>query len=265
MEEMLTELHILNGDYARELWKQCGFKGQSLVWRETYLEGPLPDTDDLHVFRAARAEYLSHFAELAGIGADRLYQYLRNLDETVLNLPDTAAVMLWFDSCIFDQTLLLRILYLLNRKKRESAAVFLYCCNGNCLQTDDFKHGYDRKIRLLPGDLNIAEKAWRLFQRKDADGLRQLAGQENFEHLPKMRKALLRCADEVPDRDGLTRTQRQIMKLVAEGSHSFCEIFKGLDAFEEYPFLGDTACRRQLDALVGKGFLVYFHGRYELP
>ena len=32
---------------------------------ENLLKGPLPDTDDLDIFRNARAEYLSHFDELA--------------------------------------------------------------------------------------------------------------------------------------------------------------------------------------------------------
>ena len=74
-------LHILNGDHALELWQKCGFDGQSLVWREIYLEGPLPDTEDLSIFHAARAEYLSHFAELAGIGRDRLCRHLKKLDD----------------------------------------------------------------------------------------------------------------------------------------------------------------------------------------
>lgn len=54
----MSELHILNGDLALNLWKQCDFTAGSLVWKETYLEGPLPQTEDLHVFRNARAAHL---------------------------------------------------------------------------------------------------------------------------------------------------------------------------------------------------------------
>ena len=82
-----AELHILNGDAALELWKRCGFRGQSLVWRETYLEGPLPDTDDLDVFREARAEYLSHFAELSGIDRSRLSRHLLKMEEALRAAP----------------------------------------------------------------------------------------------------------------------------------------------------------------------------------
>ena len=58
----MPELHILNGDCAQKLWAQCGFTAPCIVWRETYLEGPLPDTEDLHLFREARAEFLVKLA-----------------------------------------------------------------------------------------------------------------------------------------------------------------------------------------------------------
>ena len=232
-----TELHVLNGDFALELWKQCGFTGQSLVWRETYLEGPLPETDDLRVFWTARAEFLSHFAELANMDKSRIYRHLQKMDETILGLPDKSTLMLWFDSCIFDQTILMRIMYLLNRIKTD-VKVFLYCCDGNCLKINDFKEGESRRIQLLSDDFEVAEEAWNHFRRKDSRGLMQLIEREQFERLPQMKKALLRCVDEMPDKNGLTRTQRQILKLVTDGRHSFIDIFKGLDVFEEFPFFG---------------------------
>lgn len=251
----MSLLHILNGDFALALWKKCAFAGESLVWKETYLEGPLPDTDNLHVFRSSRAEYLSHFTELDGIGAARLYQHLKRMDDMILELPENSDVMLWFDSCIFDQTLLMRILFLLNLRKNASHSIFLYCCPGNCLTMEDFKYGIEQRVRLCAADLETAAKAWFCFQRKDAAGMLQVAENENFARLPQMKKALYRCAEEIPDKEGLTRTQRQILQILSAGCCSFAEIFKGLDNFEEYPFLGDTACQRLLDQLLEKGFL----------
>lgn len=93
----------------------------------------------------------------------------------------------------------------------------------------------------------------------------QLAEEKNFEKLPAMKKALFRCADEVPDQNGLSRTERQILKLVSDGAHSFVEIFTGLDSFEEFPFLGDTACLRLLNGLIRKNKLVCRRDFYELP
>ena len=105
------------------------------------------------------------------------------------------------------------------------------------------------KVRLQTKDLLLAGAAWQHWIRRDADALRQLSAQENFERLPKMQNALLRCAEEIPDADGLTRTERQILQLLNNGSLTFDEIFNGLKKFEPLPFLGDTACRRILNDL----------------
>ena len=256
------DLHILNGDYAMNLWKQCGFNGDGLVWREIYLEGPLPETDDLQSFRSARCEYLLTFDELSGMEPERLCRYLKKMDDSVLDLSGNSKIMLWFDSCMYDQTLLMRILYLLSRKTNGRQHVYLYCCEGNCLTLDHFREGAAKKVQLVPEDLNLAGKAWLLFQKKDASGMINLAASENFERLPKMQKALYRCAEDVPDPNGLTRTQRQILQLISEGKESFPEIFKGFDRFEEYPFLGDTACQRILNDLTRQGVLKCNEGKY---
>ena len=80
-----------------------------------------------------------------------------------------------------------------------------------------------------------------------------------------MQKALFRCAEEIPGDDGLNRTHKQILQLVASGCSSFMEIFKGLSKFEDYPFLGDTSCQRNLDLLVENNFLAVRNNEYFLP
>ena len=264
MTETVSALHILNGDLALKLWEKCNFQAPSLVWRETYLEGPLPATPDLHLFRKARANYLATFAELAAIDEKRLYGYLQKQDDTILDLPENATVMLWFDACIFDQTILMRILYLLYNKHSDLPEIFLYCCDGNVLRTNDFMLAEKQKIRLTAQDLQLAARAWQFFLRRDAAGLTELSRQGNFEHLRQMQRALLRCAEEIPDAEGLNRTERQILQLLGNGSLTFQEIFSGLKKFEELPFLGDTACRRILDDLIRQGRLVYRNNSYQM-
>ena len=251
----MSELHILNGDCALAIWKQCAFKAQHLVWKETYLDGPLPEGDDPALFRVARAEYLCHFAEVADIGKERLLKHLQRMDEAVLNLPPDEILMLWFDGCIFDQTILMRILYLLQKRATALPEIFLYCCNSNCLTMEDFQRGTAGKVRLTEEDLHTGAQAWRAFVRKDAKAMEQLAGEKNFADFPQMKKALLRCAEEVPGADGLNRTQRQILQIAAKERCTFREIFTNLSAFEENPFLGDTACLRLLDDMCHKGLL----------
>ena len=251
----MSELHVLNGDLALALWKKCDFPARELVWKETYLEGPLPLTEDLHLFRCARAGHLAAFTELAGIDVSALYTHLQKMDETLLQLSGNDRLMLWFDACIFDQTILMRILCLLHQKQTEIPEILLYCCDSNHLTMEDFQRGKTEKIRLTAYDLEIASQAWNAFAGEDAEKMIFLAQQENFANLPAMQKALLRCAEEVPDKNGLSRTQRQILQIVANKSCSFEEIFKMQSVFEEFPFLGDTACQRLLDDLVSRELL----------
>jgi hypothetical protein len=46
-----------------------------------------------------------------------------------------------------------------------------------------------------------------------------------------------------------------MLQLISRGASSFVEIFKGLDSFEELPFLGDTGCQRILDDLLARGWI----------
>ena len=261
---MAEELHILNGDFAFEMWQSCNFTGSFLVWRETYLEGPLPETDDLHIFRKARAEFLSGFEETKEIGCEGLYRYLKKMDEALLTLPAADHLILWFDSCIFDQTILMRIFYLLTLRKAPLPEVFLYCCEGNCLKKEDFLKGAKAKRLLSSEEIRSGAEAWLLFQNKQGNAMRETAETEHFKNMPAMKKALLRCADELPDRDGLNRTQHLMLELLSQKPLSFMEIFKGLDTFEEYPFLGDTACKRYLDILESKGIITCREGIYKI-
>ena len=251
----MLKLHILNGDFSLELWKKYNFSTNWLVWKETYLEGPLPQSDDLHVFRSVRAEFLSTFEELSSIKVDALYKHLQRMDNALLELSESSELMLWFDACIFDQTILMRVLYLLNQNRTNLPKIYLYCCKSYCLTNEDFQKGYSEKVLLDCHDVGIAAKAWSAFVCKDATQMIELADSEDFAHMPAMRKALLRCAEDVPNANGLSRTERQILQILSIGKHSFEEIFQGLDAFEEYPFLGDSACKRILNNLVKKGLV----------
>lgn len=44
-----------------------------------------------------------------------------------------------------------------------------------------------------------------------------------------LQQALIRCTDGVPDDSELTKFQRQILQITAQGEYSFEEIFKKLD------------------------------------
>lgn len=108
----MRKINLLNGDCALEAWKQCALAGETLVWRENYLHGRLPDTADLTAFNSIRAEELHTIAN--GAMAAEIFADLQTMHNTLLSLNADDLLTLWFDYCPFDRTMLARVLYLLS-------------------------------------------------------------------------------------------------------------------------------------------------------
>lgn len=255
-------IHILNGDCARELWETSGLPGTALVWREIYLEGPLLSAADPDptLFRKTRADFLHSI--VPEHSAETLLHSLEKTEDAILKAGENTEFCLWFDGCMFDQTLLMRILFLFSRSsvRRKTA---LFCCNGFCLKAEHFRNGFEQRMFLTEEDLRLGEAAWISFVSRDAGAMRKLAESDGFAvHLPQMRQALLRCADDVPDNFGLTRTKRQLLTLVEEGITGPENIFRAFDRFEDLPFLGDSSCFRLLEELADRGFLRKKNGHF---
>ncbi len=255
-------IHILNGDCARELWETSGLPGTALVWREIYLEGPLLSAADPDptLFRKTRADFLHSI--VPEHSAETLLHSLEKTEDAILKAGENTEFCLWFDGCMFDQTLLMRILFLFSRSsvRRKTA---LFCCNGFCLKAEHFRNGFEQRMFLTEEDLRLGEAAWISFVSRDAGAMRKLAESDGFAvHLPQMRQALLRCADDVPDNFGLTRTKRQLLTLVEEGITEPENIFRAFDRFEDLPFLGDSSCFRLLEELADRGFLRKKNGHF---
>jgi hypothetical protein len=59
--------------------------------------------------------------------------------------------------------------------------------------------------------------------------------------LPFLRGALARLLQELPGRDGLARSERQILRAVADGATDLEAAFAATQALEEAPYLGDAS------------------------
>jgi hypothetical protein len=106
---MKTVLHITSGDVAGASLEKSGIPGEAFVWHDILYDGPRrqgwPDDDTLN----ARARFL---AESTGDGLSREY-VLETLKAQYAKLKTArryAGVVLWFDACLFDQSMLCHIL-----------------------------------------------------------------------------------------------------------------------------------------------------------
>lgn len=242
------ELHVFNGDCACDAWRKSGETSPALVWRENYLEGRIPGADTPpDEFARIRADELHQF--MPELDYEKLLSFLRKTNRTVMELSAEDSVFLWFDACMYDQVMLSRILFLL---KDTLATVFLICedivwGDSSGLFAEKKKHAR----RLAPNDIALFASAWEAVAGGIAP-IERLLAERNVERFPFLAKALARYREEFPDADGLGRSERQLLEIIRSGVYSEPEIFRAFGSREEYPFMGDTMCRRMLERLAEK-------------
>lgn len=153
----MKTLHILNGDCALEGWRPAGLPGRALVWRENYLTGAIPRTDDPAEFRRVRAAEL-HKAAPEKSEAEILAE-LAAMEQALLELTSEDTVVLWFDVCPFDRTMLARILYLLAAGERRPALLLVF--EDTVWTAEAFTRHHSSARRLTEADLRYGAMQWR--------------------------------------------------------------------------------------------------------
>ncbi|MGI9477464.1 MAG: hypothetical protein ACR2PI_12225 [Hyphomicrobiaceae bacterium] len=106
-----------------------------------------------------------------------------------------------------------------------------------------------RRLPVSDEQLQLAVAGWCAFRSDDPRDLeRFITG--DLSALPFLGKALRRHLQEYPWRhDGLTRTERQIARLVGDGITAPGRVFVGNMDLEDALFLGDWSTFRQIDTL----------------
>ena len=273
---MPRQLHILNGDSTAASFRRAGIPGDLTVWADVLWEGPLQAAASAAEWRRTRAEYLADagytsYAEALSTG--------ERWDAAIERWPEYDEVILWFEHDLFDQLLLVRHLEWFGRRPLGRTILSL-------IEIDRFPgitpfHGLgqlepEQLATLLPfrqpvtaAQLALGERAWSGFTGSDPLRLQQLIDQATAT-LPFLSAAIQRFLEEYPDQDGgLSRTERSILEVLAEGRRSPIELFLALQRMEESVFMGDTSYWRIVRGLDrGQSPLVRINavaGRRTLP
>lgn len=243
-------LHIFNGDCACNIWKKQGGKSPYLVWRENYLEGPLPPLSvSNEEFERIRAEFL-HCC-LPELSTERLLRFLLNLDKTVASLSAGDVAVLWFDICMFDQVMLARILYLL----RDTQAEVRLFCDDFVPRTAPEMYKRDiREARILPPEaIRLYTSAWCAVVG-GANAVNEFNQKRPASTDPILAEAMLRYAEDHPVDGSPGRSERRLLQIIASGKdNTWPEIFHQFNVMEKHPFMGDTMCKRMLARLEKAG------------
>ncbi len=246
-------LYIFNGDCACEAWKKVtGGTADHLVWREVYLEGPLPADCPLEDFELARAKFLHRMVPEHPV--ENLHRFLLSLDRRLLSLTAADTVLLYFDCCMFDMVMLARIMFLL---RDTPAKIHLFCEDAVLGNETEL---YTRPLSAFPtvtrDEIAIFAAAWQAILQGPAAVAafnRSAAARE----IPFLDGAMIRYGADHPADGSMGKTMQILCDLVCrENIHTFPEIFRAFNAQEKYPFMGDTSCRRLLDTLTEQQYLV---------
>jgi len=254
---MSGTLHITSGDCAGERLEKSGLFGEVFVWHDILYDGPRnagwPDEDTLN----ARAVFLE---ETTAGGLDRHYvlQTLHQQYHTLAQAVQENHILLWFDACLFDQSMLAHILACL--RSRNARGAELLCVDAfpgiepfhglGQLRPDQLAYLYDHRQPVTDAQFQFAVHVDRAFATQDFSALTELA-QAHDAPLPWIPAAVSRWLQEHPDPvTDLGRLEQLALDAIRAGCETPWKIFASVANADTPPqFWGDITLWAKINAL----------------
>lgn len=253
-------LHVLNGDCTRGGVERSGVPGDLTVWADVLHEGPTPAGLSRDAWRSARA---SHLASLDGQSEEQILEGLRRWDAALDRYREYDEVVFWLEHDLFDQLLLIRHLHWMSTLNDRTDTTFSLICIDSFpgvehftglgpLRPEQLATLLGVRVPISEDQIALGQTAWdaycapeplRLQQWLHADttAVRSVRLQPDLGGLPLLRGALVRHLQDYPAfRDGLARSERQILTAVEEGALSPVAAFLATQRMEERIYMGDS-------------------------
>jgi hypothetical protein len=227
-----ASLHVTNGDVARERIERLGLGGRVLAWQDALHEGPVPAGLDAAGVREVRARFLA--SRGCGAYADVIRE-LEERDALLASAMRAGPVVLWFEHDLYDQLQLLQIL-----EAAPSDAYVELVQAAEYLSELDLAALWETRTSVDEPERGAAREAWAAVRSPEPAAVEQVLA-EDTSPLPFVPSALRRLLQELPwTSDGLSRTERQLLRAVAEGAAEPGQAFCRAIEHEEAAFLGDA-------------------------
>jgi len=250
-------LHITSGDRAGSSLAKAGLPGEVFVWHDVLYDGPRqpgwPDDDTLK----ARALFLEEFTG-AGLDGESILKTLRHQYQRLTEAASHERIVLWFDACLFDQSMLAHILTCLYLEGTRE--VELLCVDAfpgiepfhglGQLQPEQFASLYDNRRPLTDEQFRFAAVVDDAFATQDAAMFAELTALADAP-LPCVPAAVTRWLQEQPDPvTGLGRLEHLALAAVRDGCERPDKIFAAVAAADKpSQFWGDTTLWAKLNGL----------------
>ncbi|RKX28551.1 MAG: hypothetical protein DRP71_17220 [Verrucomicrobia bacterium] len=252
-------LHITSGDASGEILAASGIQGEVFVWHDVLYDGPRKPGWPSEEILQDRARFLEIFSG-GGLSFEGILTTLKRQYAKLSTADTFDSVVLWFDACLFDQSMLAHVLTCLQLNE----------INGVSLICVDAWPGIDRFNglgQLKPEDLAslvgsgqpvtevqyiYAAEVDRAFALNDPQLLSELSGQTDAP-LPWVPAAAARWLKEQPDSEtGLRHLETLALAAIRSGVEKPVDIFRAVAAAETPPqYWGDTTLWARINDLAG--------------
>lgn len=254
---MVETLHITSGDSAGGSLVKSGLPGKVFVWHDILYDGPRcpgwPDEDTLN----ARAVFLEE-TTAGGLDRRRILETLHNQYRKLMQAAVDKHIVLWFDACLFDQSMLAHILTCL--LDHGARGVELLCVDAfpgiepfhglGQMQPAHMASVYDNRQPVTDAQFRFAVRVDEALATQDTGVLTELSQATNAP-LPWIPAALTRWLQERPDPvTGLGRLEDLALRAIRSGCETPSKIFKSVAAADTPPqYWGDITLWAKINAL----------------
>ena len=243
---MSTFLHVLNGDATRLKLESSGVQGEFTVWADVLHDGPARGGLAPDEWRRVRAR---HLASQGHAAEEEILRQLRCWDAALERCGEYDQVVFWLEHDLFDQLILLRHLHWLAAQP-DPSRFRLICIGGfpgvasftglGALRPEQLAALMDLWAPITAEQIEIGRRGWELFTGPDPVALYAWR-RSGTAALPFLGGALRRHLEDFPStRDGLARSERQILQALAAGPLTPSDVFHATQQMEERVFMGDT-------------------------
>jgi len=257
---MSMVFHITSGDIAGGRLTKAGLPGEIFVWHDILYDGPRQPGWPSETTLSARALFLEEFTA-GGLDRNRILETLHHQYEQLSEAASHECIVLWFDACLFDQSMLAHILTCLFHKGIWK--VELLCVDAfpgiepfhglGQLQPEQLASLYNKRRLVTDEQFRFAAVVDKAFATQDIALLTELS-EATDPPLPWVPAAVTRWLLERPDpKTGLGQLQSLALKAIRSGSETPDKIFASVAAADTPPqFWGDTTLWAKINGLADR-------------
>ncbi|MEM8489091.1 MAG: hypothetical protein AAF564_26330 [Bacteroidota bacterium] len=244
----MATLVVTNGRSGVDSIRAAGVEGEIFSWDDVLHDGPVPGGYELPVLSELRARYLASVDEMS---FDKIKTAFEARDAQLLGARSFDELVLFFEHDLYDQLQLLQVLFLLHTDVSYSGHIAMAeppTYIGYC-KPEALMEAFGTRSQVDAACIDAGVKYWEAFTAETPDKLGEMLRYET-PLLPHMQPALLRLAESYPNVDtGLSRTEQQILTILADGPENAGILFRKNQEMEVAMFLGDASFMQRLSLL----------------